>query len=93
MTKMVILVWGLISVKLLSTSGVTDGVQGDLPHEKLYVKTRPRLADILIFSILLVFCRLLFFCVFRGVFVFLASIDLHDIRIYHHFLTFFLSVG
>jgi len=64
----------------------------DRLHGKLIVKTRLSLADIMIFSIILVFTGL-FYCVFRTVFVFLASIDIHDIRIHCHFLTFFLSVG
>ena len=59
---------------------------------KLNVKTGPPLADITIFSNILVFTGL-FFCVFRTVFVFLASVDIHDIQIHYHFLTFFLSVG
>jgi len=29
------------------------------------------------------------FCVYWGVFVFLASLDIHDIRVRYHFLTFF----
>jgi len=77
-------------------SGVTDGgARGgaSLLPSKLNVKNGPPSVDTLIFSILLVFSRLSFFCVFRGVFVFLAGIDIHDIRIHYHFLTFFLGVG
>jgi len=40
-----------------------------------------------IFNILLLFSRL-FFCVFRGVFAFLVTVDIHDFRIHYHFLTF-----
>ena len=29
------------------------------------------------------------FCIFRGVFAFAANIDIHDIRIHYHFVTFF----
>jgi len=50
-------------------SGVTDEGEGaSRPPGKLNVKTEPPLADILIFSILLVLSILLLFCVFRGVF-------------------------
>ena len=63
------------------------------PPGKLNVETGLPLADILIFSILLVFGRLLSICVFRGVFVCLASIDIHDIQVHDHVLTFFLSIG
>ena len=56
---------------------------------KLNVKTRPPLAYILIFSIVYVFCGWLFLCVFRDVFVFLASAGMHIIRIHYNFLTFF----
>ena len=50
------------------------GQGGEPPHGKLNAKTGPPLVDILIFSILWI----VDFCVFRGVIVFLASIDIHD---------------
>jgi len=43
----------------------------------------------LIFTIFLVFSRLLFFCIFQGVIDFLASVEIHDIRIHHPFLPVF----
>jgi len=63
--------------------------EGEPPSSKLNTKTGPPLAHIHIFRILLVFCGLLFFGVFQGVFVFLASIDIHNMRIHYPFLTFF----
>jgi len=70
--------------KMSVHSGVTDGGRGASRHSgKLSVKTGPPVADFLIFSILLVFSRLFY----------LASIDIHNIRIHYNFLTFFLSVG
>ena len=55
--------------------GVTKGGR-EASHRpgKLNAKTGPPLADILIFSILFVFGRLLLFCVIRGGFVFLATV-------------------
>jgi len=66
------------------TSGVTDGRVGGraAPSGKLNVKTGPLLIDILIFRIILVFSRLLFFAFFRMLLFLLASIDIHDIRIH-----------
>jgi len=59
------------------------------PPGKLNVKTGPPSADIwyLVFFWFSVRCC---FLRFLGVFAFLASIDIHDIRIHYHFLTFFL---
>jgi len=74
------------------TSGVTDG-DGitDVTDWQAKRKNWDSSADILIFSMLLVFSKWLFFAFF-GVFSF--SMDIHDIRIHYHFLTvFFLSVG
>ena len=76
------------STALLPSSGVTDGGRAALPGKPIE-KTGPPLADSLIFSILLVFSRLLFLCVLWGVFVFFS--------LYRHpgspsFLNFFLSV-
>ena len=48
----------------------------------------PPLADILIVNIILVFGKL-FFAFFGVSSYVLASKDIHDIRIHHHFLTFF----
>ena len=58
------------------------------PPGKLNVKTGSPLAEILMFIILLAFSWLLFFCIFRDVFVFLASLDIHDIQLHYRFLTF-----
>ena len=58
------------------------------PPGKLNVKTVSPLDDILIFSIHLVFSRLIFFAFF-GVLWLLATIDIHYIRIQYHFLTIF----
>ena len=71
-------------------SGITDGRAGRRAATpgKLNVKTGPPLAEILVFSSLLVFNRL-FFCIFWGVFVFVAGIDTHNIQIHYYFLTFF----
>ena len=53
-------------------NGVIDeGARGSRPPGKLNVKTGPLLVDILY----LVFFRLLFFCVFRGAFIFLAGME------------------
>jgi len=54
-------------------------------------KSGPLLANIFIFSILLFFSRLFF--AFFSVFCFLANIDIHDLRIHYHFLTFFLVLA
>ena len=59
------------------------------PPGKLNVKTGPPIADTLMFIILLVFSRFLFSLRFSGCFRFLASIDIHNIQIHCHFLTFF----
>jgi len=69
-------------------SGVIDGGSGP-PPGKLNVKTGPPLARLLIFTILLVFSSLLFFAFFRVFSFFLVSIDIHDIRINYHFITYF----
>jgi len=75
------------------SSGVSYvGGRGKSPPGKLNVKTGPPSADISILGIRFVFCRL-FFLRFSGYFRFLANIDIHDIRIRYHFLTFLLSVG
>jgi len=74
-------------------SSITDGEQRDEPPPgKLDVKTGPLLAHILIFRILWFSVRC---CLrFSGYFQFiLASIDMHNMRIHYHFLTFSLSVG
>jgi len=42
-----------------------------LQHWQDKCKKRPPLGDILVFSMLLVFSRLLLFCIFQGVFVFI----------------------
>ena len=67
-----------------TASGVTDEYQGceRLPS-KLIVKTGPHSACISLFSILLVFSRWLFFCVF-GMFS-------RHIRIHYYFSSFFFS--
>jgi len=70
-------------------SSVSDGGRGaSRPPGKVNVDTGPPLADILIYSILLVFSRLLFFAFF-GCFRFLASIGIHDVLIHYYFLSFF----
>ena len=74
----------------VSSNGVTDGgAGGEPPTWKAKCQNWAPLAEILVFSILLIFSRLLFSCFFWGVFVFLASIDIHDIRIHYYVLTFF----
>jgi len=75
-------------------SGVTDGGSGRAAHSgKQNVKYRPPSADILIFSILLFFQWVVVFLRFSRCFRFLASIDIHGIRIHYYFFTFFLIVG
>ena len=57
----------LAPVYIPTHSGVTDGRQeGEPPPPPggLNVKTGPPSAEILVFTILLIFSRLLFFCVF-----------------------------
>jgi len=76
---------------LTASSGGTDESE-PTPPGKLDVRTGPSLPDILIFSILLPFNKLTFLR-FSGLRLFLASLDLHDIRINYHFLTFFPSVS
>jgi len=54
------------------------------PTGKLNVKTGPPLAEIFIFIIILVFSWLLFFfSIFQGVFIFLTSLNIHDIWIHY----------
>jgi len=64
--------------KFVVASGVTDrGAKGrSVPTGKLNVTTGPPLIDILLFSI----PDVIVFCVFRSVFVFLESTDIHDIQ-------------
>jgi len=68
----------------LANSSVTDGrARG---RGKLIVKTGP----LWLTFWYLAFFRLLFSCVSRGVFCFLSySINIHNIQIHYHFLTFF----
>jgi len=74
-------------------SGVTGREQGvSFFPDKVNVKTGPPVADILIFSVLLVFSWLLFLACL-GCCHFLASTDIYNIQIHYHFLTFFLSIG
>ena len=83
------------SAKFLSIripfSGVTDGGKGnELPPWQAKYKNWAPLADILVFGTLLSLIRLLFFL---DVFVFLAGVDIHDIRIHYHFLTLFWELA
>jgi len=76
-------------------SDITDGWQGCeplSPPAKLNVKTEPRLAGILVFSILLVSvdCFFAFFGVFSGDFGFLYRRWIPDFLLY---LNYFLSVS
>jgi len=60
-----------------TTGGVTDGAQGNEPSPwQAKCKNRP----LLLTFWYLVFFNLLFLCVFRDVFVFLSSMDIHDIQ-------------
>jgi len=63
------------------------------PPGKLNIKTGSPSADIYMFSILLICSRLLFFafCLVFSLFFF-ARVDIHDIRIQYHFLTFLLLI-
>jgi len=71
-------------------SGVTDGGAGGEPSPwQAKCKNWPPLAHILIFRIILVFSRLLYFAFFRIFSFFLAGIDIRDTRIHYHFITFF----
>ena len=69
----------------LTTGGVANrgGKVGERPPGKINVKTGTLSPKILIF-VILVFSWLLFFCVFLGVFVFLAGLDIHNIRVHYH---------
>jgi len=69
----------------LQGSGISDREPGDkLPPGQLNVKTRSLLSDCLLLITLLVFNKL-FFCIFQGIFVFLASVYIHYIQIHYHF--------
>jgi len=83
---------------VISSGANAGGGVRTAPHGKLNVKTGPHLAYnkiyILVFTILLIFSRLFFYCVFRCVFPVISgfSMDAH-IRIHCHFSTHVLNVG
>jgi len=85
-----------VRVRHFSRSGVVNGGgrQGvESPPRQAKCKSWAFFSDIWMFSILLVYSRMLIFCVFRGIFILLPGTKIHDIRIHCHSLTFFLSVG
>ena len=73
-------------------SGVTDrGEEGRAdPLGKLNAKSEPPQLAFVFFWFSIGCCFFAFFGVFS---FFLASIDIHDIRIHYYLLTFFLTVG
>jgi len=81
--------WNLYAVAEL----MEDRGEPPLLPGKLNVKSGTSLADILIFYIFCCSVRCSFFFIFQDVFDFLASIDIHGVRIHYHFLSFILSVG